>query len=298
MISKSRRKKLNSTNGRAGTIPITGHASRAISMTPTRNPGNYLISARDATGYVNTQTRTIRADSHGHGARIGRARYTSRSSTVRGVADRFKVLGPVPTIEGKKEREQTMDTIALGAAIGTIAAAIYAGVAANEQRRTRMDDKFPCMVVRSRDVGPIDHKYAKIVATQQLRLVNVGRGPAFITKFRIRNVTGHKDGDHTIHIDRVIGPEVGDPALQCHFAWGTPQDIREDSNKPDKVSIGICYEDTGGRIFRSGIIRGTPVWDPPPEFRLSWFAIQRQRICRKEIEVSDLVKELRAFLAE
>lgn len=164
-----------------------------------------------------------------------------------------------------------MDTIALGAAIGTIAAAIYAGVAASEQRRTRMDDKFPCMVVGSRN-------------DDELRLVNIGRGPAFITQFAVEKldelVAGKKyeDGDKTIYIDRVIGPEVGDPALQCHFAWGGAKDIREDSPRPEKVSIGIAYEDIGGRLFRSGIIRGTPVWYPPQEFRRSALDIWVQNI--------------------
>jgi hypothetical protein len=105
-------------------------------------------------------------------------------------------------------------------------------------------------------------------------------------------VPEYTDKDHVDDIDRVIGPEVGDPDLQCHFAYGASCDLRKED-----LSIGIEYEDTGGRVFRSGIIRGKPVWDPPPEFRLSWLAIQRQKI-RGQGEVSDLVKELRAFLTE
>lgn len=56
--------------------------------TLTMNPGHYSISARDAVRSVDTQTRTIKAGSHGPGAQIGRGQYTSRSSTVRGVADK------------------------------------------------------------------------------------------------------------------------------------------------------------------------------------------------------------------
>jgi hypothetical protein len=180
-----------------------------------------------------------------------------------------------------------------------------------------MDDKFPCMVVRSRKRTKTN-ALGQEVESDELRLVNVGRGPAFITKFKVkgldkicpakddngedmRNEKGeiiyrdYEDGDHTDGIDKVIGPDVGDPDLQCWFAWGTPHDLRVDSPRPEKVSIGIAYKDIGGREFRSGIIDGKPVWDPPLEFSHTRLCIWLQNYCGKE-EPEELVKRLRAFL--
>lgn len=195
---------------------------------------------------------------------------------------------------------------AIPSAIGAIIAAFYAGVTSSEQRKTRMDDKFPCMVVRSRK-NP-DSK------VDEIRLVNVGRGPAFMTKFVVKgldkiyprkddqgepilNDKGEKtchdypDGNHIDEIDRVIGPETGNPDLQCWFAWGTPENLRS-----EKVSIGITYNDVGGREFKSGIIKGKPVWNPPPEFSHSRLCLWLQKFCGKE-EASESVKALRTFLA-
>jgi len=177
-------------------------------------------------------------------------------------------------------------------ALGAIGAAIYTGITANEQRKTRRDDKFPYMVVRS----------IKVESNEwELRLVNLGRGPAFVTTFKTeglgelplnkpRNIA--QDGYHTHEIDRVIGPEVGNPDLECMFAYGSPKVLR----KPE-VSIGIEYKDIGGRVFRSGIIKGKPVWDPPLEFRHTKFSLWAHKLRGKE-EEAEGVKELRAFLAK
>jgi len=177
---------------------------------------------------------------------------------------------------------------AMLALIVSIAVAFLTWVMYREQRQTRMDDKFPCIIVRSRKNPD--------TSVDELRLVNAGRGPAFITRFVVKGLDKldgkheYKDGDHTDEIDRVIGPDMGNLDLQCWFAWGTPANLRS-----EKVSIGIAYKDTGDRIFESGIIKGKPVWDPPPEFSDSKLCVRLQRLCGKE-ETSEPVKELRIFL--
>jgi hypothetical protein len=188
-----------------------------------------------------------------------------------------------------------MELTATLALVVSTAAALFTWATASEQRKTRIDDKFPYIVVRSRK------RQRASDTIDELRLVNVGRGPAFITKFVVKGldmldgIHSYTDGDHTDEIDRVIGPEIGNPDLQCWFAWGTPQDIRADSPRPEKVSIGIAYKDIGGRLFRSGIINGKPVWDPPLDFSHTRFCLWTQKFCGKE-ETEESVNRLRAFL--
>lgn len=171
-----------------------------------------------------------------------------------------------------------ISVVALTASIMTMH---YQRVSSNEQRRTRLDDKFPCIVVRSR----------KNRSIYEVRLVNIGKGPAFITQFEVKGLDRlhsdheYKDGDHTDEIDRALGPEVGDPALQCWFAWGSPKQLRAET-----VSIGIAYTDIEHREFRSGIIRGKPVWKPPQDFYNSDYERTKEEM--------DLIEELRVFLAE
>jgi hypothetical protein len=177
-------------------------------------------------------------------------------------------------------------------ALGAIGAAFYTWITAREQRKTRRDDKFPYLVVRS-------------IRTEQrahfLGLVNVGRGPAFITMFITKGLSElhsnsgirfAKDGDHTHEIDRVIGPGVANLDFLSWFAYGKPENLRS-----EEVSIGMEYKDIGGRVFRSGIIKGKPVWDPPLEFRHTKFSLWVQKLRGKE-EEAEGVKELRAFLAK
>ena len=107
------------------------------------------------------------------------------------------------TIESRNRKQMDWTIVS---AMGAIAAALYTWVVSGEQRKTRLDDKFPCMVVRCRN-----NPATKV---DELRLVNAGRGPAFITKFVVKGldkldgIHRYVDGDHIDGIDRVIGPEM------------------------------------------------------------------------------------------
>jgi len=165
--------------------------------------------------------------------------------------------------------------------IVAISALAYTGITAwliLDQRESRLDDKFPCVSVRSRKNSDTED--------DEIRLVNVGRGPAFITKFLVEGL--HKisptkkqgkiihddkgeiiyhdypDGDYTGKIDKVLGPEIGNPDLQCWFAWGTPEDLRS-----KKVTITIHYRDLAGRLFESGIDKGEPYYKPPWQHKVA-----------------------------
>jgi hypothetical protein len=158
-----------------------------------------------------------------------------------------------------------------------------------EHRRTRVNDKFPCLVVRSR--------LNMDTRENEARLVNVGRGPALITKLvtggldKLQGFHEYKDGDHTHEIDRIIGPEIGNPDLQCWFAYGSPADLRKKT-----VSIGIEYKDMGGRIFRSGIIHGIPVWETPPEFTFTTICLWlHEKFCKGQGNIKH-VSDLQIFL--
>jgi hypothetical protein len=142
-------------------------------------------------------------------------------------------------------------------AIATTGAAIAAGVYAfityrllSEQRKSRLDDKFPCVIVRGR-FGP---RVASVMTTGNewtIRLVNIGRGPAFIDHFETTGLPGYPDGVHTSDIDKVIGPDVGDPDLQVAFAVGHPSVLRQPG-----VAIVIHYRDIARRLFKSRLIAG------------------------------------------
>lgn len=139
------------------------------------------------------------------------------------------------------------------AAIGSAAAATVYAVLTHrlilEQRESRLDDKFPCIVVRS--------LYGQGATTTgkewRLRLVNVGRGPAFIESFKTKGLgpNYYPDGDHTHDIDNVIGSDVGDLDLRVYFAHGTPEVLRLPN-----VEIVIRYRDIAGRLFESRHIAG------------------------------------------
>lgn len=152
-------------------------------------------------------------------------------------------------------------------AIAAIGSAIAAGVYAiltnrllSEQRESRLDDKFPCISLRCR----FDRRPTPVATNENewtIRLVNIGRGPAFIDYFHTTGLGGYScdDGDHTNGIDKVIGPDVGDPHLQVAFAQGAhPSVLREPG-----VTIIIRYRDLAGRVFTSGIREGNPFYEPP-----------------------------------
>ncbi len=124
-----------------------------------------------------------------------------------------------------------------------------------EQRKSRLDDKFPCIVVRCL-YGPGITTFEK---QWTLRLVNIGRGPAFIKHFYTEGVPYIADGVHTDDIDNVIGPEVGDPDLQISFAPTNHPSTFQQS----PWTIIIRYLDIAGRMFESGIKEGKPFYKPP-----------------------------------
>ena len=122
-----------------------------------------------------------------------------------------------------------------------------------EQRKSRTDDKFPCIVLRSR-LNPSRPTTQESTPDEwKLRLVNVGRGPAFIEYFETKGLPCYVDGVHTDGIDRVIGPDTGDPDLQVDFANGTPDHLRL-----RKVIVVIRYRDIEGNLFESNLIDGKP----------------------------------------
>jgi hypothetical protein len=84
-----------------------------------------------------------------------------------------------------------------------------------------------------------------------LRLINIGRGPAFIEHFETHGLRGYPDGIHTNDIDTVIGPDVGDPGQQIEFAGGVPADLRQ-----REVRIIIRYRDIADRQFETEFING------------------------------------------
>lgn len=137
-----------------------------------------------------------------------------------------------------------------------VSTVVYTGITAwliFEQRRSRVEDKFPCIVVRAR-LNP-SRVTALGVTTDEwkLRLVNVGRGPAFIEHFETAGLPHYVDGVHTDAIDKVVGPDVGDPDLQVDFADGTPDDLRRPG-----VRILVKYRDIAGNLFESILIGGKP----------------------------------------
>jgi hypothetical protein len=139
-------------------------------------------------------------------------------------------------------------------AISALAYTVMTALLILEQRRSRIDDKFPCIVVRSIRM-PVVRKDGSAGREWTLRLVNVGRGPAFIDSFRtegLRNY-GPNDGDNTAKIDKVIGPDMGDPYLHVEFAEGSPTVLQRSD-----VKIVINYRDIAGRLFESGIREGKP----------------------------------------
>jgi F0F1-type ATP synthase membrane subunit c/vacuolar-type H+-ATPase subunit K len=148
--------------------------------------------------------------------------------------------------------------VVAGAAIGSaIAAKRYADLTLRlilEQRESQLNDKFPCIVVRSRLMPTLpEHSGA---GGWTLRLVNVGRGPAFIESFETTGLPGRTDD-----VDKVIGPDIGDPYSQVQFAHGYPADLTS-----PKVTIIIRYHDIVGRGFESGIMEGKPFFHSPKGF--------------------------------
>ncbi len=126
-----------------------------------------------------------------------------------------------------------------------------------EQRESQLNDKFPCIVVRSRHVVHVSG-VTPTTYEWKPRLVNIGRGPAFIEYFETTGLEPHyKNGVHTDEIDKVIGPNVGDPDLEIPFANGTPEVLRR-----SEVTIVVRYHDIAGRVFTSGIREGNPFYEP------------------------------------
>lgn len=145
--------------------------------------------------------------------------------------------------------------------IVAISTVVYTGITAwliFEQRKSRTDDKFPCVVVRSRMTQSRPTAHGATADEWKLRLVNVGRGPAFIEYFETKGLPQYADGDHSRDIDKVIGPDVGDPDLQVDFADGTPDHLRL-----PKVTIVIHYRDIAGNLFKSRLTAGKPEYERP-----------------------------------
>jgi hypothetical protein len=140
-----------------------------------------------------------------------------------------------------------------------------------ENQRGGRNDKFPCVIVKAREQIQVQPTYKK----WGIRLINVGRGPAFIKRFTVNGLTNYHNGDCTERIDKVLGPDVGDPHLQIEFAYEDDLAILRDPN----TTIEIQYEDMAGRLFISGIEKGIPVWKPPTDFTESLF--QRTINCLK-----------------
>jgi hypothetical protein len=114
-----------------------------------------------------------------------------------------------------------------------------------EQRNTRLDDKLPCVIVRARE-NPATSGSSPV---WWLRLINIGKGPAFIEHFETHGLPHYGDGLHTGEIDTVLGPDVGDPGQQIEFTPGNPTHLRQPS-----VSITIRYRDISGRRFETRFI--------------------------------------------
>lgn len=148
-----------------------------------------------------------------------------------------------------------------------------------ENQRNGRNDKFPCVIVKARAREELNVEPEK---PWSIRLINVGRGPAFIKKFTVCGLTSY-NGDCTHLIDKVIGPDVGDPHLQIEFTFEKDLGILRES----RVTIEIQYEDIAGRPFRSGIEKGIPFWKPPRDFKesLLWRLINYVRGKKEDEDV-------------
>jgi hypothetical protein len=136
-----------------------------------------------------------------------------------------------------------------------------------ESQRSGKNDKFPCVIVKARLNCNYDEKSTEDEKKKwSIRLINVGRGPAFIKKFTAHGLTTYPDGDNTHLIDKVIGPDVGDSHLQIEFTFEKDLGILREP----RVTVEIQYEDIAGRQFVSGIEKGVPLWKPPTDFKESW----------------------------
>ena len=156
--------------------------------------------------------------------------------------------------------------------------------------RNGINEKFPCIVVKTRHnhdtkVSEEKSEEEKSQRPWEIRLVNIGRGPAFIQDVVTEGLTRGERPDVWFDypngrvprkkMDRVIGPEIGDPHLQVHFAYGDTDFLRSDG-----VSVCIIYNDIAGRMFRSGIVKGNPIWEPPPEFSHTKFSLWLRKLAQ------------------
>jgi hypothetical protein len=142
-----------------------------------------------------------------------------------------------------------------------------------ENQRGSKNDKYPCVIAKARknpEPNNPDDKWS-------IRLINVGRGPAFIKKFTTYGLTTYPEGDNTHLIDKVLGPGPGDANLQIEFTFEVDLEILR---SPD-VTIEIEYEDIAGRSFISGIERGNPFWKPPVDFKESWLRTKINQLKRR-----------------
>lgn len=153
-----------------------------------------------------------------------------------------------------------------------------------ETERNGRNDKFPCIIVKGR------HRREDQITKEGLRkwgvrLVNVGGGPAFIDDLDVQGLTEEpegangpskkQNGNRTDNIDKVIGPDVGDPDLQMEFAG--EDDILILQRRT--VIIEVKYHDITGRNFMSGIRNGFPFWEPPDDFKYSLLQRLRNLMC-------------------
>jgi hypothetical protein len=152
-----------------------------------------------------------------------------------------------------------------------------------ETRRNGINDKFPCIIVKGRERRKEQRDEG--LKRWGVRLINIGRGPAFIDDLNVQGLTEYSqgsqgplnkvNGNRTHNIDKVIGPDVGDPDLQMEFAGQEDILILQRSD----VTIEVKYHDITGRNFMSGIRKGVPFWEPPDDFKYGILDRLRNRIC-------------------
>ncbi len=149
----------------------------------------------------------------------------------------------IPEEQHKTRKWQDPNWITAGS---TLIYTLITGWLIFQQRRSRLDDKLPCVVVRARLNPSRSGQWGQTPDEWKLRLINIGVGPAFIEQFETKGLSALKDGDHTQDIDRVIGADSGDPDQQVDFANGTPLDLRKSG-----THITIRYKDIAGRRFET-----------------------------------------------
>ena len=171
---------------------------------------------------------------------------TPAAATATTKQDAIAISSPAPANVPIKWKDPSWITAA-----STLIYMLFTGGIILQQRKSRLDDKLPCIVVRARMNPSRLVQGGRTRDEWKLRLINIGVGPAFIEHFETKGLPSLVDGDHTQVIDRVVGAEVGDPDQQVDFADGTPDDIRREGTQ-----FVIRYKDIAGRSFETRIVAG------------------------------------------